>query len=327
MRAWRYVHGVDTSEPVDLDHLGAAIDPARALVWIDTDQPSEEDRVRVQHQLGLSSRVVEAFATDQPERTKLLRYGDYFHVAVHDCELRPDSFESREIDIVAGPGWIVTVRHPTEHSRPFDIHEVMRRFELQRTEHKSFPEDGFLLYAIFDVVIDRYFDVTDAIDDRLDDVERDVFGTPHDKGIPAGVFALRRDLVDFRRAAAPMREVVDAIARKELPFVCDDALVHFRDLYDRLLRVIDLIESQRDLLTGLLEADLAVVSNQLNEVMKKVTSWGAILVVGTLITGIYGMNFHDMPELSWSFGYPVALTTIVAVMFGLWVMFKRKNWL
>ena len=80
-------------------------------------------------------------------------------------------------------------------------------------------------------------------------------------------------------------------------------------------------------LTGLLEADLAVVSNQLNEVMKKVTSWGAILVVGTLITGVYGMNFHDMPELSWSFGYPLALTTIVAVMFGLWVMFKRKNWL
>jgi magnesium transporter len=326
MRAWRYVRGVEGSEPVDLDRLGDAIDPEHALVWIDTDQPSDDDRARVQHQLGLSTRVVEAFATDQPERTKLIRYGHYFHVAVHDCELRPDTFESREIDIVAGPGWVVTVRHPTEHSRPFDVAEVTRRFELQRSEH-GVAEDGFLLYALFDVVIDRYFDVTDAIDDRLDEVEKEVFGTVRDSGIPAGVFALRRDLVDFRRAAAPMREVLDAMARKEMPFVCDEALVHFRDLYDRLLRVIDLIESQRDLLTGLLEADLAVVSNQLNEVMKKVTSWGAILVVGTLIAGIYGMNFRHMPELHWAYGYPLALGTMFIVMFGLWVMFRRRNWL
>jgi magnesium transporter len=270
MQAWRYVRGVAEREAVDVARLGAAIDPERAVVWIDTDHPSEEDRTRVQHQLGLSPRVVEAFSTDQPERTKLIRYGAYFHVAVHDCELATTGFESREIDVIMGPGWVVTVRHPTEDSWPFDIDEVARRFELQRAEHGA-AEDGFLLYALFDVVIDRYFDVTDVVDDRLDEVETEVFGTVRNRGIPEGLFALRRDLVDFRRAAAPMREVVDAIARKELPFVCDEALVHFRDLYDRLLRVVDLIESQRDLLTGLLEADLAVVSNQLNEVMKKVT--------------------------------------------------------
>jgi len=326
MRAWRYVRGVEQREEVDVAHLDHAIDPEHALVWIDTEQPSEEERVCVQHQLGLSALVVEAFATDKPERTKLVRYGNYFHVAVHDCELQPDSFESREIDVVIGPGWIVTVRHPSPHHRPFDVDEVARRFQLQRSEHGT-TEDGFLLYALFDVVIDRYFDVTDAIDDRLDDVEKEVFGDVRDTGIPEGVFALRRDLVDFRRAAAPMREVIDAVARKELPFVCEESLVHFRDLYDRLLRVVDLVESQRDLLTGLLEADLAVVSNQLNEVMKKVTSWGAILVVGTLIAGIYGMNFKHMPELGWSFGYPLALGTMALVMFGLWLMFKRRNWL
>src|SRR4051812_39717383 len=121
MRAWRYVHGIDRREDIDLDHLDAAIDPDHALVWIDSDHPSEDDRVRVRRQLGLSARVVEAFATDQPERTKLIRYGDYFHVAIHDCELRRDSFESREIDVIIGPGWIITVRHATTHHRPFDV--------------------------------------------------------------------------------------------------------------------------------------------------------------------------------------------------------------
>ena len=176
-------------------------------------------------------------------------------------------------------------------------------------------------------IIDRYFDVNDAIEDRLDDVEEEVFSDERDTGIPHGVFTLRRGLVDFRRAAAPMREVLDAVSRKDVPFVCEESIPHFRELHDRLLRVLDFIETQRDLLTGLLEADLAVISNRLNEVMKKVTSWGAILVVGTLIAGIYGMNFRHMPELDWTFGYPLALAVMFGAMAGLWLMFKRKKWL
>ncbi len=111
----------------------------------------------------------------------------------------------------------------------------------------------------------------------------------------------------FRRSAAPVREVLNAIIRREVSFVSEEAIVHFQDLYDRLLRVIDLIESQRDLLTGLLEADLAVISNRLNGVMKKMTSWGAILIVATLIASIYGMNFANIPALHWEYGYEFAL--------------------
>jgi magnesium transporter len=329
MQAWRYVKGTPGSEPVDVLHLDAAIDPDRAVVWIYSDrEPTDEERDHVTTQLGLSPLVVDALANPKPERTKLIQYGDYFHVAVHDCELTTDTLESHEIDVVMGPGWIVTVRHLAEstQTQPFEIEEVARRFELQRSEHDS-TEEGFLLWAMFDVIVDRYFDVNDAIDDRLDDVEQEVFSDVRNTGIPQGVFALRRGLVDFRRAAAPMREVLDAISRKDVPFVCEESIVHFRELHDRLLRVLDFIETQRDLLTGLLEADLAVISNNLNEVMKKVTSWGAILVVGTLIAGIYGMNFRHMPELSWSFGYPLALAAMFGAMAALWFMFRRKKWL
>jgi magnesium transporter len=320
-----YVNGRPGSTSIEPAQLAASLDPDRVLLWIDADQPTPTERDEVARQLGLSLPILESFREERRERTKLVRYGAAFHVAIHDCEL-DDEFESREVDIATGPGWVITVRHQTAHSRPFDVDEVARRFEQQREEHGA-SEDGFLLYALLDLVIDRYFDVNDRVDDRLEAIENEVFAPTRSHGIPQGVFALRRDLVEFRRAAAPMREVIDAIARKELPFVCEAALPHFHDLYDRLLRVLDLIESQRDLLTGLLEADLAVASNQLNEVMKKVTSWGAILVVGTLIAGIYGMNFRHMPELDWSFGYPLALGVMVAAMAGLYVMFKRKDWL
>jgi magnesium transporter len=124
-----------------------------------------------------------------------------------------------------------------------------------------------------------------------------------------------------------MREVVNAIIRKEIDFIDEPAIVYFHDIYDRVLRVGDLIESQRDLLTGLLEANLAVTSNQLNQVMKKMTSWGAILIVATLIAGIYGMNFRHMPELKWAFGYPAALALMGVTTFFLWRYFKKKNWL
>jgi len=120
---------------------------------------------------------------------------------------------------------------------------------------------------------------------------------------------------------------VNAVTLGELPFISQRAIVLFRDLYDRELRVLDFIESQRDLLTGLLEADLAVISNRLNDVMKKVTSWGAILLGATLISGIYGMNFEHMPELSWTYGYPLALGAMLAVVIGLYIMFKKKGWL
>jgi magnesium transporter len=133
--------------------------------------------------------------------------------------------------------------------------------------------------------------------------------------------------MEFRRAAAPLREVLNAVTLGELSFVSGDASVLFRDLYDRSLRVLDFIESQRDLLTGLLEADLAVISNRLNDVMKKLTSWGAILLGATLIAGIYGMNFRHMPELNWTFGYPLALGAMLLIGVGLYIIFKRKGWL
>ena len=325
IRVWRYVVGHEGRETVAFDELRGAVTPDDAVVWVDASSPSEDEVRSLREGLGISPTVVDAILNPR-ERTKLMRYGDYFHVAVHDCECARSTVESREIDIVIGPGWLVTVRHPTETSTPVDLDEVARRFELQRTEHST-TEQGFLLWALFDVIVDRYFEVTDAFDDRLDAIEGTVFTDDRPPAVPREIFTVRSDLTTLRRAAAPIREVVNAIIRKEIDFVDEQAIVHFHDVYDRVLRVVDLVEAQRDLLTGLLEANLAVTSNQLNQVMKKMTSWGAILIVATLIAGIYGMNFRHMPELRWQYGYLMALGLMGVSTFFLYRMFKRRDWL
>ncbi len=326
IRAWRYVAGEDGRKEVPADRLRDAVDPEHAVVWIDAQSPEDSEQLhQLKLQLGMGAIVVDAILNPR-ERTKLMRYGDYFHVAIHDCDCTTDDVESREIDIVTGPGWLLTVRHPAEDGSAFDLDEVERRFELQRVEHSK-TEHGFLLWAIFDVVVDRYFDVVDLVDDRLDQIEEIVFSDEPPRDVPKEIFDVRSDLTTVRRAAAPLREVVNAIIRREIEFVDDQAIVHFHDVYDRVLRVGDLVESQRDLLTGLLEANLAVTSNQLNQVMKKMTSWGAILIVATLIAGIYGMNFRHMPELHWQYGYAMALGLMAVSTFVLWRYFKRKGWL
>ncbi len=325
IRAWRYVLGQDGRDDVDPHQLDRAVDPEHAVVWIDTTEPDHEQLEALRDQLGISPTVVDAILNPR-ERTKLMRYGNYFHVAVHDCACVHDTVTSREIDVVTGPGWLVTVRHPNDDGTPVDLDEVARRFELQRVEHHA-SEQGFLLWALFDVIVDRYFEVTDRFDDRLDEIEAVVFSDNPPAVIPRNIFTVRSDLTTLRRAAAPMREVVNAVIRREIDFVDEVAIVHFHDVYDRVLRVGDLIEAQRDLLTGLLEANLAVTSNQLNQVMKKMTSWGAILIVATLIAGIYGMNFRHMPELRWQYGYAMAVGLMAVSTFVLYRMFKKRDWL
>jgi magnesium transporter len=331
IRVWRYDVGKPGRDELSIDDLHGQPDPERALVWLDAEGPEDKDQLHdLKAKLGMGAAVVDAILNPR-ERTKLMRYGDYFHVAVHDCECSRGVVNSREIDIVTGPGWLLTVRHPDDAGSQVDLEEVARRFELQRAEHSQ-TEQGFLLWAIFDVLVDGYFDITDMVDDRLDEVEEQVFPAAPDDlhstvAVSKQIFAVRSDLTVVRRAAAPLREVVNAIIRREIEFVDDQAVVHFHDVYDRVLRVGDLVEAQRDLLNGLLEANLAVTSNQLNQVMKKMTSWGAILIVATLIAGIYGMNFRHMPELKWAFGYPAALALMGITTFFLWRYFKKKNWL
>jgi magnesium transporter len=197
---------------------------------------------------------------------------------------------------------------------------------------RTHPEDcdvGFLVYVLLDELVDGYFDAVDAAEDRLEIVEDGIFGEQlrDEAEVQQRLFDIRRELLLFRRAVVPLRDVVSALLRDGPVGLDDHARVYLQDVYDHVLRAVDLVDSQRELMGNAVDAHLAIISNRMNQVMKKMTSWGAILLGSTLVAGIYGMNFKHMPELGWATGYPMALGLMVLItVSGFWY-FRRKDWL
>ena len=328
IRAVRYEPGSDAPADIDAGQLRDALQPGSALLWVDVADPSDAELESIAQQLQLSRVAVEDLHQGE-QRTKLEHYRDHFHVAVHDCSLRDTGLVTREVDVVFGEGWLVSVRQASNREddpAPFGLEPVERLFDAERGPDETIDE-GFLLWAILDVIVDRYLDVNDMFDDRIDEAEEIVFSGEARTSIPKEIFELRRAMVDFRRAVAPLRDVVSELLHHEADCLGETALVRMRDVLDHVLRVAEFVDSQRDLLNGLLEADLSLASNRMNEVMKRMTSWGAILLGSTLIAGIYGMNFDEMPELRWAFGYPAAIGSMILLTVFLYVYFKRKDYL
>ncbi len=328
IRALRYRSGNDVPADVDTGRLREAVDADAGLVWIDVEEPTDAELDSLATQLDLSPFAVEDLHHGG-QRTKLEHYRDHFHVAIHDCALIESELVTREVDVVFGDGWLLSVRQAADGERdhsPFDVGHARRRFDSGRRDADAIDE-GLLLWAFLDVIVDRYFGIVDELDDRLDESEEQVFSGDGNDAISRAIFDLRRSIVHFRRAVVPLREVIGELLRKEADCVGPEALVRLNDVLDHVLRVSDLIETQRDLLAGLLESNLSVASNRVNIVMKKMTSWGAILLGATLIAGIYGMNFDEMPELRWAFGYPAAIGSMVVLTIVLYTLFKKKGYL
>ena len=188
---------------------------------------------------------------------------------------------------------------------------------------------GFLLYCLLDELVDGYFGEAEQAEDALEIIEETLFdiGPPSDGTLQQELLELRRSMITFRRRVVPLRDVVLSLLRREVPWIEEASIVYFEDVFDHLLRVVDQIDTQRELMGNVVDASLALTSNRMNEVMKKMTSWGAILIVATLIAGIYGMNFTDMPELHWRFGYYGALGLMLVTTSFLYLYFRRKKWL
>lgn len=342
LQAWRFVGGGTGPEAIPLDEALAGLGTLDAgAVWIDVVGPTDADLRRIDAAAGLGEFLLEDLregAADAGQRTKLQQHADVFHVAVRDCTVGEGRrLVQREIDLVFGRGWLVSVRHPVEDGpepEPFPVEEVGRRLAAQ-CGHERVVDEGFVLWSFLDVVTDRYLDITDAIDDRLDDAERVLLDDGADgTGLrapraeaPRDLFDTGRMLTDFRHQVVPLREVVGALLRREDPGIGDQSLLHLRDVYDHLLGIVEIVESQRDVLAGLRDVHLTVVSNQMNRSMQQLAAWGAILIVATLITGILGMNFRDAPDVRWHIGFLAVIVIMAACTIPLFVFFKRRRWL
>ncbi|MGZ4681901.1 MAG: magnesium/cobalt transporter CorA [Acidimicrobiales bacterium] len=293
------------------------------VLWVDAVDPSEDELQRIQDEFSLHPLAMEDLR-HPGQRPKVERYDTHAFLVAYASDGDPRHLS--ELNIFIADGWMISVRRSFKGDECIDMLDVAKRFERTREGHNTV---GFLLYTILDAVVDTYFDALDNTEDQLETIESRIFETigRTEAVLQHDLLALRRELLLFRRRVVPLRDVLQVILRQEVHPVGEDAQRYFQDVLDHILRVTDTLETQRELLGNAVDAHLAVVNNHMNDIMKKMTSWGAILFGAALISGIYGMNFDNMPELRWHFGYYGALGSMLLLTVGLYTWFKRKGWL
>ena len=297
-------------------------------VWLDVIDPTDEELEALRAELGLHELAVED-SRRWGQRAKVDFYPGHLFLVAHGLNLdEDDELVDREVHLFAGAGlYVVTVRREP-------------RFEFDKTHARlsaapglSAEGIGYLLYLLLDEVVDGYLNVIERFEDLGDDIEDAVASEEEAsesgeayRAVARRIFRVRQQVVRFRRLAAPMREAVDQVL--ETPTIATPALMpYYRDVLDHVIRTLELIDNVRDLLTSARELQIAQTSNRLNVVMKQLSAWAAIILIPTLIAGIYGMNFDHMPELGWVFGYPFALSLMAVLALVLYRVFRRRGWL
>jgi magnesium transporter len=327
VRAFR--DGTPVADDLSLGDAERLIDEERCFVWIDVTDPRGDEVDALGAIFALHPLTIED-AHHRHQRPKVELFEGYAFVVVHPLAMRdgPDGGEllDQELHAFVGPRYIATIRYGTE---PFSLKGVEHRW-LGQPEMLAAEGGGFATYVLVDEVVDDYLSIIEAFEDRADDLEDDVFEAPVTEGegseLQERIFRLKREVVRLRRFAAPLRQSLDMI--QEEPKIAGSKLQpYYRDVSEHVLRVTELADNIRDLLTSLLEVRVSQVANRMNDIMKKLSAWAGIILVPTLIAGVYGMNFANMPELGWSVGYPAALGTMLLSSGILYVVFKRKGWL
>ena len=313
-----YRDGRRVQEEIPLERTYEASRQEGTFAWIGLFEPTPEEFDAVRSELGLHELAVED-AIKAHQRPKLELYGDTLLVVLKTVEYADDRVEFGEILVFVGKGFVVSVRHGGS-----SLDEVRRQMEGRPDLLEHGPTA--VLYAIIDSVVDGYHPVIEELDTDIREVEIQVF-SPEAENPAARIYRLNRTVLQLHQAVTPLEPVVEDLARGVQPSVPGDMRPYFRDVHDHLLRIVSRIHEFRDLLANILSANITQASYRQNEDVRKISAWAAIIAVPTLISGVYGMNFDHMPELSWRLGYPFALSLMAGLCLALYWQFRRSGWL
>jgi magnesium transporter len=259
--------------------------------------------------------------TDQ--RPKVEDYGEYIYIVLKMLDQNNKSNEilTEQISLILGPNFVISFQE-----REGDVFGPIR--ERIRTGKGRIRKMGadYLAYALLDSIVDNYFFIMEKLGEKIEFLEEEVVKQPIPETLQT-IHHLKREMIFFRKAVWPLREVIGSLERGELPLVKETTRIYLRDVYDHTIQVIDTIETFRDMVSGMLDIYLSSVSNRLNAVMKVLTIIATIFMPLTFIAGIYGMNFKYMPELEWRWGYPAIWFAVVLISVSMLIYFKRKRWL
>lgn len=257
------------------------------------------------------------------QRPKFEEFSDYLYIVLKALTIEKGEFEVdyEQISLLILDKIVFLFKE-----KPNTLFDgIIHRLDNEKSQLRNLGAD-YLAYTIMDTIIDDYFILQDALDELLENVEDELLIEPNNNTL-ATIQKVKRELIFLKRTVAPLRELLAAIQRSDSPLLSQRTRHYFSDVYDHAIRVIEAMESYRDLTTGMLDIYLSSVSNKMNETMKVLTVFASIFIPLTFIAGVYGMNFEYMPELKWRWGYAMAWAIFVSVTILLLNYFKRKKWL
>jgi magnesium transporter len=295
------------------------------FVWVALYEPSMEELDEMAEEFNLHELAVDD-ARHGHQRPKIEEYGDSLFAVLHTIEREKgadgdDQLVNGEVDIFVGPNYVLTVRHRTHVG--FAAVRARTEREPELLKHGS----GYVFYAVMDNVVDRYFPVIDALETELEKIEELIFERNAARSNIQSLYALKQKLMTLKHTVDPLMEATGRLYGGRVPQICSGMGEYFRDVYDHLNRIHGSIEGIREMLTTAIQVNLGMISLSESEVTKKLAAWAAIIAVPTMVAGIYGMNFKNIPELNWEWGYPLSLALMLAVDVYLYYHFRRVKWL
>jgi magnesium transporter len=306
---------------VDINNIEQVLNETENFVWIGLHEPEASTLQTVQQQLQLHDLAIED-ALKAHQRPKMETYANSLFIVLRTAQInKQQHIDFGETHFFLGNNFIITLRHGSSIAYS-DV-----RARCEKTPDLLSKGPGFALYAVMDSIVDQYFPVIEALEQELINVEEKIFGEKPSRETTQRIYDLKRELLEVKRAVSPLADICSRLMKFDIKLIPDDTRPYFRDVYDHTLRINEMLDNTREMVTAALEANFSLTSISQSEVSKRFAGWAAIIGVPTMIAGIYGMNFETMPELRWTYAYPVVLAITFGLCIGLYIYFKKAGWL
>lgn len=314
-----YQEGKKLSD-VPVDRIGEILKAPGTFVWVAMRDPAPADLDAMRLQFGLHELAVED-AQRGHQRPKIEEYGDCLFAVIHLVDLENGELVQGEVDVFVGHNYVLSVRSRSKQTF------LGVRDRCEREPHLLKQGSSFVLYALMDAAVDRYFPVVEALEDEIEAIEEKIFEKGAQRANIERLYELKRKVMTLRHAVVPLMEGVGKLYGGRVPAICANTQEYFRDVNDHLSRINASIDDLRDTATTAMQVNLSMATIEESEVNKRLAAWAGIFAVATAFAGIWGMNFKHMPELEWEWGYPLALATIAVACGLLYRRFKKTGWL
>jgi len=314
-----YERGKKLSE-IPLSEVRSHLDQREHFVWVALKDPEPSELATLQEEFSLHELAIED-AQKGHQRPKIEEYGSSLFVVLHLIEPVGEELQTGEVAIFVGPQYIVSVRRDAQ----LGFADVRRRCEQEPELLQHGP--AYVLYALMDTVVDRYFPVIAHLSAEIEEIEERIFAGQTTRAQIEALYSLKRKLMMLDHATQPLLEVAGKLHGGRVPPICTGLQEYFRDVFDHLLRLKQSIDNLRDMVATAISVNLSLITLQENEVTKRLAAYAALVAVPTMVAGVYGMNFNNMPELRWAYGYPAALATMALIDVYLVYRFRKAKWM